>query len=456
MLPIPPDFLNSPIPHLPQENVAVFQQSLSIPAPTSIRLNPNKINAHFDKNESVKWCEAGKYLTERPSFTLDASFWAGTYYVQEASSMFVGEAVRQILNEETKNVLDLCAAPGGKSTHLSTLIGEERLLVSNEVIKSRVNILEENLVRWGNANYLITNNDPQDFAKLESFFDVMVIDAPCSGEGMFRKEEIARKEWSLDNVHLCSARQKRILEDVIPALKTDGFLIYSTCTYNLKENEENMQILLAQGFESIRLKIEEDWGIIEVCEKYEGKDLFAYRFFPHLLKGEGFFLACLQKKEGIQKKSKLKSQKSRYEPLPRKQISLVEKWLENPSDFELHTFNKNIVFALPLYFAEEAHILANHLFLKKLGFELGEIKGNDFVPAHDLAMNQIKSLEINTMELTESQALDFLRKNELQINISNQNGWTLATYQGQALGWMKILPNRINNYYPNHLRIKHL
>src|SRR5436190_23182745 len=214
---------------------------------TSIRINPFKSSAekliHDSRltiHENIPWCEHGYYLKERPSFTFDPLFHAGCYYVQEASSMFLEQALKQTVDlSKPLRVLDLCAAPGGKSTHIQSLISPGSLLVSNEVIKSRCNILKDNIIKWGCNNVVVTNNDPKDFARLENYFDVIVVDAPCSGSGLFRRDEEAIGEWSENNVQLCSQRQQRIIADVWPALKKEGILIYSTCSYS-KDEDENI------------------------------------------------------------------------------------------------------------------------------------------------------------------------------------------------------------------------
>jgi 16S rRNA C967 or C1407 C5-methylase (RsmB/RsmF family) len=263
---------------------------------TSIRLNRSKIpeqdlpislqNIITDK---VPWCTTGYYLSERPSFTLDPCFHAGAYYVQEASSMFVEQALLQhaALSKPLK-VLDLCAAPGGKSTLLQSIISSESLLVSNEVIKTRVHVLSENISKWGSANVMVTNNDPQHFKRLENYFDIIVVDAPCSGSGLFRKDPTAINEWSENNVALCGQRQQRILADILPSLKAGGLLLYATCSYSAIENEDIADWLLASyPLTSKALKLEEEWGIIETLSPL--KSAYGYRFYPNRVKGEGFF-----------------------------------------------------------------------------------------------------------------------------------------------------------------------
>ena len=230
---------------------------------TSIRVNQFKAAdplqfalTNFKAAKKIPWSDQGFYLSQRPSFTLDPYFHAGYYYVQEASGMFLEEVIRQTLDlSKQLKVLDLCAAPGGKSTLIQSLISPDSLLVSNEVIKSRVSVLEENMTRWGAANLIITNNDPKDFAPLNGFFDLIVIDAPCSGSGLFRRDPEAIEHWSEANVQLCQQRQERILADIFPALKPGGILIYSTCSYSKEENEDIIDWIMDQ-FEVSNLKLQ--------------------------------------------------------------------------------------------------------------------------------------------------------------------------------------------------------
>ena len=267
------------------------------PSPVSIRLNPFK-KSDLKPGERVPWCDNGFYLDIRPSFTFDPLFHAGCYYVQEASSMFIDTILRHIRPDKTEpvKILDLCAAPGGKSTLISAAIEKNDLLVSNEIIKTRVPVLCDNLNRWGMANNIVTNNDPRDFSRLKGFFDIILVDAPCSGSGMFRKDHAAMNEWSEAKVNLCHQRQERILADVYPALTEDGYLIYSTCSYSHQENEDILDWLCESfNMESVRIPIKEEWGIVETQSTQ--KKAWGYRFYPGQVKGEGLFAACLQKKE---------------------------------------------------------------------------------------------------------------------------------------------------------------
>ncbi len=271
----------------------------------SIRLNPMKLlpapvdglNSRGSTGRKIPWSSFGYYLDERPSFTFDPLFHAGQYYVQEASSMFLEQVLRQTTDlSRPLKVLDLCAAPGGKSTLIQSLISAESLLVSNEVIRARAAILEENMVKWGGANVVITQNDPRDFQRMENYFDVLVVDAPCSGSGLFRREPEAIGEWSLDNVRLCSQRQQRILADCWPALKQGGLLIYSTCSYSRQEDEDILDWLIpAFGAESLPLALKNEWNIVETVSKKGG---YGYRFYPDKLEGEGLFIAAIRKNDG--------------------------------------------------------------------------------------------------------------------------------------------------------------
>jgi NOL1/NOP2/sun family putative RNA methylase len=426
---------------------------------TSIRFNPSKqfISTSLDEKQihpstplraaSVPWSTNGYYLHQRPSFTLDPLFHAGTYYVQEASSMFLEQAVMQTTDtSQPLLVLDLCAAPGGKSTLLQSIISNESLLVSNEVIQSRVNILKENLIKWGSSNVIVTNNDPKDFSKLSGLFDVVVIDAPCSGSGLFRRDAEAIKEWSEANVQLCSQRQQRIIADAWNCLKEDGVLIYSTCSYSTEEDEEILDWIM-KGFkaEGIRLKVEAAWGIDEV---QSSTGAYGYRFWPYKVKGEGFFIAAFRKKEATDElRMKIKK-----ESVPSKdEIKLASAWLQSTDDFSFILQGQNIA-VVPSAWKQTIQYLMQELKVRYAGVELGTIAKNDLLPEHALALSTIINKELFSVELNEEQVLTYLRKNELQIE-STHKGWALAKHKGMNLGWMKLLGNRINNYYPKEYRI---
>ena len=294
---LPADFVTS-INLLLGAETDTLLEALKENAPVSIKLNPFKNNRNslefLSPAEPVLWSDNGYYLKERASFTFDPLFHSGYYYVQEASSMFIEHVVKQIIADPV-NCLDLCAAPGGKSISLLSSLPKGSLLVSNEIIRQRANILSENIVKFGNPHSVVTNNDPKDFSSLPNFFDLILVDAPCSGEGMFRKDEIAINEWSIENVTMCAVRQKSILKDAWDSLKPGGFLIYSTCTYNTLENEHVAQWAL-HALDADFIEVDVDWAW-DITNSYDDK-VKAYRFFSHKTKGEGLFVTVIKKNGG--------------------------------------------------------------------------------------------------------------------------------------------------------------
>ncbi len=424
-----------------------FLQSLATPSPTSIRINPKK-NDDTDNSEKVPWARHGRYLDTRPSFTLDPSFHAGVYYVQEASSMFLEQALLSSINiRKPVKVLDLCAAPGGKSTHLLSLLHPESLLVSNEVIRSRASILIENLQKWGHSNMVVTNNDPRDFSGLEGYFDLIVVDAPCSGEGMFRKDPAALEKWSVENIHLCAMRQRRILKDVWPALKTNGVLIYSTCTYNEAEDEGVMEWLSqthATEFLSIPTQLE--WGIKE----RKHKQVIGYHLYPHQVKGEGFFISCLRKNEN---QKELVAPKKNLSIPSGKETDLLKSWISNAADIQLALHN-NIIHGITSNICHDFDFLSVHLKVIYAGTALATNKQGKLVPEHAGALcYQLNKENFPLIELTYDQALQYLRKEAFDIGTSPK-GFALVSHQKNVLGWVNQLGHRFNNLYPTNWRIR--
>ena len=414
--------------------------ALETEQPIAIRFNSSKNKQLFTDTTTIPWSKNGVYLTERPSFTLDPLFHAGCYYPQEAGSQFLDTILRQIELPLHPIVLDLCAAPGGKSTLIADYLNGRGLLVANEVIQNRSKILKENLVKWGATNSLVSNNDPAQFGGLTSVFDCIVVDAPCSGEGMFRKDHQARNEWSENNVDLCVGRQRRIVIDVWDSLKEDGFLIYSTCTFNRQENEDNVQWLLTEtGGEIVPLTIN---------HAKSDREKLGYYCLPHLIDTEGFYFAVIQKKNG-KKPKKLKPVKSLVTPLKdnsfltpfvtSQQVSFVQ-W----SDF---------AFAIPSGFIELIQLFHSELRLIKMGTECGEISRKGLIPNESLALNaDILNQTIPVHELTKQDALRYLHGDTFLLN--GPIGFGLVSYEGIPLGWIKNLGNRFNNLYPKEWRIR--
>ncbi|OKL41554.1 methyltransferase RsmF C-terminal domain-like protein [Pontibacter flavimaris] len=437
---------------LGEEEFSTFLEALQQAPPVSIRINKAKAT-QLPGLQPVPWSETGYYLPTRPSFTLDPTLHAGAYYVQEASSMFVEQALRQAVDlEEPLQVLDLCGAPGGKSTLLASLISADSLLVSNEVIRSRASILAENVAKWGSGNVLVTSNDPRDFGRLPDFFDVMVVDAPCSGEGMFRKDPQAVGEWSEENVNLCAQRQQRILLDVWEALKPGGVLIYSTCTWNEQENEANMAWLSEQeGAESINLALQPEWGVVPS----QLKGVEGYRFYPHRVQGEGFFMAVVRKAVREEAISHGKSRKKKYKLsiAGKKEQALVADWLQRPGQYTFVQHGEKIS-AIPENIFEAADEVYQHLYVLYAGTELAEVYGKKLKPLQGLALSQYLDRSVFTSaELNLEQALRYLRKEDTCLGTSG-NDWLLLEYKGLPLGWAKQIGNRLNNYYPKEWRIR--
>ncbi|WP_345239582.1 methyltransferase RsmF C-terminal domain-like protein [Nibrella saemangeumensis] len=430
---------------------AAFEAALAQEAPVSIRVNPRKNTLPTDSLDRVPWCADGYYLPERPVFTLDPLFQAGAYYVQEASSMLLSEAIRQTAKvDRPLRVLDLCAAPGGKSTLLASVLHPDSLLICNEVIRSRVPVLRENIDKWGYPNVAVSNHDPEDFVGLTGFFDVVVVDAPCSGEGLFRKDPDAVKEWSEGNVDLCSARQKRILSTVASLIDRGGLLIYSTCTYNDEENIENARWLTEQKFTSQRVTLPAEWGVVEKIQD----GVYGYQCYPHRVRGEGFFISVFQKQTEVYNSQKHtpKGFKS-IKPVHAKQAKALAEWLVNPQAFSYWQKPNQEVIAVPVVLEKELITVDLALRNKGFGIEMGMFKGNDFIPSHALALSTVVNPDLPGIELSREEALRYFKKENLVLN-EQTRGWLLARYQGLNLGWMKGVGNRVNNYLPKDWRIR--
>lgn len=476
-----------------------FVRAYETTGPTSIRINPLKwkgddslvaLDSARSDNARILWCENGYYLQERPSFTHDPLFHAGCYYVQEASSQFLSHVAKIVFRKEAPlKVLDLCAAPGGKSTLLATELSHDSLLVSNEVIRTRAHILAENISKWGKANVVVTNSDPENFSKLNGFFDVIVIDAPCSGEGLFRRDPELTKEWSPENVNLCSSRQRRIVLDIWSSLKEGGLIVYSTCTFNKQENEENLAWLRTQvEFESVKLEVPEEWSVIETktasyslppsttlsltnepeakalsdraepradeekSRADEPETIYGYRFYPHRIKGEGFFISVLRKTEAQEVSSS--KEKVLFTSTPSKEKNEVASWLHGADKFDFIRRGDHIL-AVPKIHTESIHKLTRALNCVQYGIPVADT-GKGMKPLHELAIsNHLNKETFHQTELSREDALKFLAKEDVKI-VSSHKGISLMMFEGMPLGWMNLLGNRANNLYPKEWRIRRL
>lgn len=373
-----------------------FLEALDEEPPVSIRLNPRKIT-HGGSAERIPWCEEGFYLEGRPHFTFDPLFHAGCYYVQEASSMFISHVLKAIIQHLSPiTVLDLCAAPGGKSTAIRSLLPEDSLLVSNEPIPTRAQILLENITKWGWPNCIVTNNYPRDFRKAKLKFDLIVCDVPCSGEGMFRKDRNAISEWSLQSVEKCWRLQREIVADAWECLNPGGIIIYSTCTYNIKENEENIRwIQQTYDAEILSVPTQPEWGI--TGSLLEGFDAPVYRFIPGFTRGEGLFI-CVLRKSG--------------------------QWTVDSYDYTQD--------------AQSNHNCPLSTIHSKLKILTSGLPQGDLPQA----------------DLSYPDALRYLRGEALTLPADTPRGIVTVTYRGIPLGPMKNIGNRANNLYPKPWRIK--
>ncbi|MBM3920480.1 MAG: RsmB/NOP family class I SAM-dependent RNA methyltransferase [Sphingomonadales bacterium] len=425
----------------PKEEVNALLEALQTPAPVSIRVNTQKTGLKPTSASAVPWCEHGYYLPERPLFAADPAFHAGHYYVQEAASMVEGSIVKGLLAAlpETAIILDLCAAPGGKSTHVASVLREGDILVANEVIGTRTPILSENLCKWGAANHIVTKADASRFGNSEAHFDIVVADLPCSGEGMFRKDPAAINEWSENNVKLCAERQQRIVTDIWPAIAPGGYLIYSTCTFNTAENEDNVNKLAA------------DLGANILQPDFLGKEAFyslqegMYRALPHKTMGEGFFVAVMQKTGAGSKakshgKQRIKATSATFAGLPQNMHAV-----ETPQGlWGMFTPNPDAWHQL---LAELPGIYA-------AGTPIGQVFHGKWKPDTAVALLQHgKSGEWPELILNNAEVMAFLRRESLP-NTNRKEGLHRVVWNDVSMGFVNANRHQWNNLWPMEWRLR--
>jgi 16S rRNA C967 or C1407 C5-methylase (RsmB/RsmF family) len=370
-----------------------YMKSFEEDIPVSIRLNPQKVaNMEVIDGEQIPWCRNGYYLKQRPNFTFDPLFHAGCYYVQEAASMFLDEVLRQTLTSNIipRTSLDLCAAPGGKSTLLRAALPEDCVLYSNEPIRNRASILLENVTKWGYSNHIVTNAYPKDYRASKLRFDIILCDVPCSGEGMFRKDEATICEWSPQQVEKCWQLQRDIVSNAWACLNDGGLLIYSTCTFNTKENEENIRWILNEFDDAkvVPIDTKPEWNI--TGSLLDGFDEPVYRFIPGITRSEGLFICVIRKR-----------------PSP------------NPS--LLREGRKN------------SHL--GETSLRQLTSPLPHREGPE-------------------VGLSYQQAMAYLRHEALVLPEDTPRGLVNVCFMGHPLGPAKNIGSRANNLYPKPWRIK--
>lgn len=435
------------------DDALVAFSAFDSPASVAVRRNPFK-DGICPEGRQVPWCSHGRILPERPQFTLDPHFHAGAYYVQDSSSMFVGHAFRHILKDlrvpsgRPFRVLDLCAAPGGKTTDLAASLreafGDAFILVANEVMKARAGVLADNVALWGDPNVVVTSDDPSAFAGLPGFFDVIVADVPCSGEGMFRKDEEAQKQWSEDNVALCEARQRRIIADVWPSLARDGVLIYSTCTFNRYENDGNVRWTADElGAEPL---FRDD---VLVPGNGVIKTELGYSLVPGHVEGEGQYCSALRKKSDVEWRE-IKARGMRLS-----KASAVPKGLKVPVDRDVTVRMKGeTVTAVPAVISADLAVLEPQLHVIAAGCAVGVMKAGTLVPDADLALSIMLDKDAYpSAEVDQKTALAYLHRDAIMLPDSPK-GFVLVRYEGLPLGFVKNLGNRCNNLHPQSRRIR--
>lgn len=435
------------------DNALVAFSAFDTPASVAVRRNPLK-EGICPEGRQVPWCVHGRILPERPQFTLDPHFHAGAYYVQDSSSMFVGHVFRHVLegmkvpSGRPVRVLDLCAAPGGKTTDIAASLreafGDGFILVSNEVMKARAGVLADNVALWGDPNVVVTSDDPSAFASLTGFFDIVVADVPCSGEGMFRKDEEAQRQWSEDNVALCEARQRRILADMWPSLSKGGVLIYSTCTFNIYENDGNVDWAASElGAEPLFIE--------DVLEPGEGviRTRLGYSLVPGHVEGEGQYCSALCKtSESVWREAKGRRGRA-VKALP------VPKGLKVPVNKEVTVRMKGeTVTAVPSVISSDLAMLEAHLHVIAAGCAIGVLKGDTLVPDADLALSlMLDEGAYPSAEVDRKTALAYLHRDAVSLPDAPK-GYVVVKYEGLPLGFVKNLGNRCNNLHPQSRRIR--
>lgn len=423
-------------------------------ASVSVRLNPVKpCEEILSLEQVVPWSEGrGFYLSERPLFTVVPQLHQGAFYVQDASSMFICHVVRQLTaNMGAVVYLDACAAPGGKTTAAIDSLPQNSFVFANEYDFRRAQVLKENVVKWGNPNVLVSRGDTRRYRKFKETFDIIAADVPCSGEGMFRKDEEAVKQWSPRLVAECAERQKEIIDNLWNALRPGGYMIYSTCTFNREENEDMVcHILENYDAESVKIDTNPEWGIVESPLLPDG--VFGYRFVPGIIRGEGLFMAVLRR-NGEPKT--VKNQKKQVRKLQKESplIRQVVGWIVKPESYEFKIDNDE-VHAVPMRYKELIDKGMAELDVVHKGICVATIKGKSIVPNHSLAMSTAFNLEaIPAVEVDKAIALNYLRRESVTLPEGVPCGYVLLTYASLPLGFVKNLGNRANNLYPEHWKI---
>ncbi len=425
-----------------------FMAGMEEQPPVSVRLNPFKYDSSImslpaAEKAVVEWCAEGRYLQSRPLFTLDPLLHAGAYYVQEAASMYVTDVVRRFAPADRPlMVLDLCAAPGGKSTALRSILPEGSLLMTNEPMRQRANILMENMQKFGHPDVVVTNNYAIDYQRSGLKFDIILADVPCSGEGMFRKDEGAISEWSVANVNKCAELQRSIIDDIMPCLAEGALLIYSTCTFNAHEDEDNTAYIVSE------------YGLEKLCERH---------FIPGVTPTEGLYMCALRNGDsqscafGNERFKVVKNGKRRDKGKASPAVQGAKeasRWLKESSDFDFLMLGGRIA-AVKKAWRDKYDLAEKKLRVMYAGIEIGTPKGRDLVPSQSLALSTaIAPGAFPRVEVDKDMALRYLRREAIVLPAETERGYVIVSYMGLPLGFLKNLGNRANNLYPQEWKIK--
>ncbi|MCM1319366.1 MAG: rRNA cytosine-C5-methyltransferase [Muribaculaceae bacterium] len=438
------------------EECSALVEALENTAPVvGVRLNPRK-SKDFD-GAPVAWCDMGRVLAERPQFTLMPGWHGGAFYVQEPASMIMTAVIERIVNKlgrKDLRYLDMCAAPGGKTTAALSVLPEEAFVVANEFVPARAAILVENLTKWGYPNFAVTCGDTSAYRNLKGAFDIVAVDAPCSGEGMMRKDEEARRQWSPGLVTRCAELQQEIITNAWQTLRPGGYLIYSTCTFNKYEDESILRYAMEElGAENIDLGLNAEFDIPGSIDS----SLSALRFMPHRTVGEGLFLGVLHKPGEAAltpSKGKPKKNNSKQKTITSKELNRL---LINPETFDYSMTRDGLWRVVPRAYTELVSALEQHTRLLTAGVTLGESKGKSFIPDASLALSTSLAPEAYVaVEVDHQTALSYLRREAIVLPENSPRGIVLICHEGLPLGFAKNLGNRANNLYPHNWRIRHL
>jgi 16S rRNA C967 or C1407 C5-methylase (RsmB/RsmF family)/NOL1/NOP2/fmu family ribosome biogenesis protein len=418
-----------------------IEKGLTLPASVSIRKNDAKSVNLDHVGTKIPWSDNGLLLNERPSFSQDPHFHAGAYYVQDSSSMFLEAILDRIKIDAEDGILalDACAAPGGKSILIADYLHDKGFLIANEIDSKRNAVLQENLLKWGCSNQAVSQLPTSKLSDLGAIFDLIVIDAPCSGEGMFRKDPFAVEQWSERLVEQCTTKQDEILDDLSNCLRAQGILIYSTCTMNPSENENQVSKLLDDGYELALPEFDEFAEYL--VPAMINDSCLGYYLLPGISTGESLFFSVLRKLD-----SNYTRVKRGFSTKPFNHSTYLTEALR--FDFEWEKNAEVFGFNDPYELCKR---LPDRFPFKSVGLPVLEQKGKDTIPLHGLAIHPSAIIDV---ELTLQQALDYLRKDRISVESKNSNKWQRVGYNKSVLGWVKVLPNRVNNYYPSYYKLR--